>query len=362
MENPTDRLRVKVALDTQILAYLADNTYPNLTFFIKALSENKYVDIVCSRFAIYEFIGIRKLEHYLRSLVKKTEIEGGKVNFSSALKYKREFNSPELKYMDAYEDIKKSVEEELNTIYNDFNIAYENVSIHNELWKPYQDLVLSTRISKEDSLLLISSVFPDSFNREEYLILFTNDSQFHQALTDSEKVISDEVFEQNGLRKPYSFNLREITLQNKEAINLVDYKANLLEERLTEFSRKFIFEHIKDKNRSIIIGETINCACSQELKKELLCFKLQYNQKLVENMYLSILTKEFKLYNHPVKLSDFRCQNTKINLPYKSSEDEKSKEIAIKLVSKDGQLLEESLMKDITAVGNLVFVHPDSNV
>lgn len=362
MGNPTDRLRVKVALDTQILAYLADNTYPNLTFFIKALSENKYVDIVCSRFAIYEFIGIRKLEHYLRALVKKTETEGGKVNFSSALKYKREFNSPELKYIDAYEDIKKSVEEELNTIYNDFNITYENVNIHNELWKPYQDLVLSTRISKEDSLLLISSVFPDSFNREEYLILFTNDGQFHQALTGDEKENSDKVFEQNGLKRPYSFNLREITLQNKEAINLVAYKTNLVEEKLTEFSSEFIFEHIRDKNKSIIIGETISCACSQELKKELICFKLQDNQELTENMYLSILTKEFKLYNHPVTLSDFRCQNTKVDLPYKAEGDGKSKEIAIRLVNKEGELLEESLMESITAVGNLVFVHPDSNV
>lgn len=362
MENPTNSLRVKVALDTQILAYLADDTYPNLTFFIKTLSENKYVDIVCSRFAIYEFIGIRKLEHYLRSLVTKTETEGGKVNFSSALKYKREFDSPELKYIDAYEDIKKSVEEELNTIYNDFNIAYENVSIHNELWKPYQDLVLSTRISKEDSLLLISSVFPDSFNREEYLILFTNDSQFHQALTDSENVISDEVFKQNGLRKPYSYNLRKITLQDDKKINLVDYKTDLTKEKLTSFSRKFIFEHIRDKNKSIIIGETINCACNRELKKELLCFKLQEGQELVKNMYLSILTKEFKLYNHPVKLSDFRCQNTKISLPYKSCEDEKSKEIAVKLVNKEGELLEESLMESIIGKGNLVFVHPDSNV
>lgn len=363
MDIPNDRLRIKVALDTQVLAYLIDNTYPNLTYFIKTLSENKFVDIVCSRFAIYEFIGIRKLEHYLRSLVKGTERKGGKVNFSSALKYKREFNAPELKYIDVYEDIKKVVEEELGEIYHDFGITYESVNIHNELWKPHQDLVLSTRISKEDSLLLISSVFPDSFNREEYLILFTNDGQFYQALNGvSEKEISDKVFEENGLKKPHSYNLRTITLQDGEAINLVDYNSELSKEKIDEFSKRFVLESIKSKNKPIIIGETINCACNIDLKKELLCFKLQDEKQLVENMYLSILTKEFTLYNHPVTLSDFRCQNNKLELPYKSNEDEKSKEISVKLVDKEGGFLEQSLMESITSSGNLVFVHPDSNV
>lgn len=361
MKNPTDNLRIKVALDTQILAYLIDETYPSLTLFIKALSENPSVDIVCSRFAIYEFIGIRKLEHYLRCLVNETKEKGGQLNLSSALKYKSDFDAPELKYVDTYEVVKKAVEEELTKIDNDFGIIYESIDIHNGLWKPHQELVLSTRISKEDSLLLLSSVFTDSLRKEEYLVLLTNDNQFYKALCGEKEVeTSNKVFEENGLKKPFTYHLRDMTLKEaKNRLNLIDYNSGLTKEDITEYSTKFIIEHIKGKNSSMLLGEVINCACGKELKKKLLCFRLREEQELIENMYLSILTKDFTLYNHPVKLSDFKCHGN-ITLPYKSNGDEKSKEISIELLNNEGELLEEALMKSITSDGNLVFIHPDS--
>lgn len=361
MENLTDNLRIKVALDTQILAYLIDETYPSLTLFIKALSENPSVDIVCSRFAIYEFIGIRKLEHYLRCLVDETKKKGGQLNLSSALKYKNDFDAPELKYVDTYETVKKAVEQELTKIDNDFGIIYESIDIHNGLWKPHQELVLSTRISKEDSLLLLSSVFPDSLRKEKYLVLLTNDNQFYKALCGEKEIeTSNKVFEENGLIKPFTYNLREMTLNEvKTKLNLIDYNSGLTKEDITQFSTNFIVEHIKKKNNSTLLGEVINCACGKELKKKLLCFRLREEQELIENMYLSILTKDFTLYNHPVKLSDFKCYGD-ITLPYKSNEDEKSKQISIELLNNKGELLEEVLMQKINSAGNLIFIHPDS--
>lgn len=361
MENPSDNLRIKVALDTQILAYLVDNTYPNLNLFIKALSESPFVDIVCSRFAIYEFIGIRKMEHYLRCLVDETKKKGGQVNFSSALKYKNEFDTPELKYIDAYENVKKAVEEELVKIDSDFGIVYENFDIHNGLWKPHQELVLSTRISKEDSLLLLSSVFPESLRKEEHLVLLTNDNQFYNALCGEKEIeTSNKVFEENGLAKPYTYYLKKMTLREvNTSLNLIDYNSGLTEENINDYSNKFIVEHIKDKNKSILLGEVINCACGKALKRKLLCFKLHQDQELVENMYISILTKDFILYNHSAKLSNFKCYGD-ITLPYKPNEDEKSKEISIELVDGNGKHLEEALMEKLTSVGNLIFIHPDS--
>lgn len=356
MVNITDNLRIKVVLDTQILAYLVDNTYPSLTLFIKTLSQSPFVDIECSRFAIYEFIGVRKLEHYLRCLISETEKKGGKVNFSSALKYKGDFNS-EVKYIDAYEIIKKEVERELNEIYNDFGIIYEKINIHNNLWKPHQDLVLSTRISKEDSLLLLSSIYPNEFDKEQYLVLFTNDKQFYDAFNDSKtKNLQQDLFNYHALIQPAIFNLRHCELEDNTTINLTETYEN---EKITEFVDNFIFEHIKKKNNDILLGRIMNCACSENLKKQFLCFKLEDDKELVENMYISILYKNFKLYNHPKPLSEF-WSHGKVELPYKSNEEEKSKEISIKLTDVDGNNLEENLMKEITSTGNLVFIHPDS--
>lgn len=361
MKKPSDNLRIKVALDTQILAYLVDNTYPNLNFFIRVLSESPFVDIVCSRFAIYEFIGIRKLEHYLRCLVNETEKKGGQVNFSSALKYRNEFDTPELKYIDAYENVKKAVEEDLIKIDSDFGVMYESVDIHNGLWKPHQELVLSTRISKEDSLLLLSSVFPEPLRKEEYLVLLTNDNQFYNALCGVKEIeTSNNVFENNGLIKPRTYYLKNLTLKEADnVLNLVDYNFHLTDEDINDYSTKFIAEHIKEKNKSILLGEVINCACSKELKKKLLCFRLQEEQELVANTYITILTKDFTLYNHPVPLSNFKCHGD-ITLLYRSNDNKKSKEISIELVDGNGEILNETLMENITSTGNLVFIHPDS--
>lgn len=359
MENINDSLRIKIALDTQILAYLVDNTYPSLTYFIKALSENPFVDIVCSKFAIYEFIGIRKLEHYLRCLVTETQKKGGTLNFSSAIKYKSEFDSPELKYIDTYETVKSEVEKELKLIYDDFGIIYESINIHNHLWKPHQDLVLSTKISKEDSLLLLSTIFPDELFREEFLILFTNDSQFHKAFNDTKWAeIQDNLFKTHSLIKPNIHSLKACELADKSVINFTETNEN---EKILAFANTFVHEQINEKNNAFSLGKTINCACNDELKKQLLCFELENEKELVENIYLSILTKDFKLYHHAVKLSDFYCHG-KLTLPYKSGEDQKSKEISTKLTNEEGDNIDELLMNEIASTGNLVFIHPDSFV
>ncbi len=357
MDKIIDNLRIKIALDTQILAYLVDKTYPSLNLFIENLAGNDFVDLVCPRFAIYEFIGIRKLENYLRCLVEETSSKGGKVNFSSAIKYRNDFESPELKYIDAYEKVKEEVEKELKLIYDDFGITYESISIHNDIWKPHQDLVLCTRISKEDSLLLLSSVFPDPLSKEEHLILLTNDSQFSTAFNDGDfQELQNEIFTAEGLIRPSLHNLKKCELEGGTVINLTQTHA---EADISNFVNNFILQQIRIKNESLFLGETMNCACNAHLKKQLLCFKLADGKEIIENIYLSILTKDFELFNHPIKLSEFYSHG-KIDLPYSGGDTPESKEISVKLATEDGNNLEEGLMGKITSPGNILFIHPDS--
>lgn len=155
-----ENFKIKIAVDTQILAYLVDNTYPSLNIFFETLFNCPFVDIVCSRFVTYEFIGIRKQEHYLREIYTKTVAKGGIMNFSSALKYKGDWSAPELDYKDIYLDVKAKVEAELKKINDDYGIEYSD-GWDQSLWHPHQDLVLSSRISKEDSLALLSTLIPD---------------------------------------------------------------------------------------------------------------------------------------------------------------------------------------------------------
>lgn len=125
------------------------------------------MDIVCSRFVTFEYIGIRKLEHYLRKLYSSTN---GKMNFSSALKYRNEFKAPELDYEQCYESIKLDIEAELTKLNDDYGIQYEDNILHQGLWHPHQELLLSSRISKEDCLVLLSSIFPQDMVRESHSV------------------------------------------------------------------------------------------------------------------------------------------------------------------------------------------------
>ena len=349
-----DNFRIKIALDTQILAYWIDNTYPNLSLFIEELSKSPFVDIVCSRFAIYEFVGIRKVEHYLRCLVYKTTKNGAIPNFSSALKYKNEFDNPEIRYLEVSSEIKEKIEEELKQIDNLLDVDYHTLTFPNRLWEPHQDLVLSTRMSKEDSLLLMSSIFNDEFEEEDYLVLLTNDGQFYRSIQHE----SGEIFQRHNLTKPKVYYLKEM---NKEGIkiNLVSDKK---EEKsiVKDFATKFILERIKEKNEKLYIGKVKRCP--ETYKGKLLCFALEANT-LKNNLYLSVLSEKLEyLYNIKEPLTDFhygregkRIENT--YTPIKENKDSRNISVEVK---ENGDYLSKENYSKISKTGGLIFIHPDT--
>jgi hypothetical protein len=369
MENPSSSIlkdfKIKIAVDTQLLAYLIDNTYPSFNFFFKKLVESPFVDIVCSRFVTFEFIGIRKLEHYLRAVYEESKKSGGTMNFSSALKYKNAFSAPELDYIDCYEYIKSIVENELKEINDDYGIEFEDNFLHEEIWKPHQDLVLSSRISKEDSLVLLSSIFPQTMLKENHTIFITNDAQFYGAFkgkTKERMPAIDDVFNDHNLNIPYSYKLDSITLSNGKAINL---SRNIKEDEISKFVSKFIFEHIKLKNKEIFLGETLSCECKTQLKKEMLCFELFDKQQINKEVYTVIIYKdelEIKAYTHHSKLTNFYCYGEIKDFPYSAKADKKTRKISVKIKDKDNDFIEVNLMKKITSKGNLVFIHPDADI
>ena len=352
-----DNFRIKIALDTQILAYWIDRTYPKLSLFIEELSQSPFVDIVCSRFAIYEFVGIRKVEHYLRCLIYKPTENGAKPNFTSALKYKNEFNNPEIPYSKVFPEIKKAVENELKEIDDLLDIDCDTLTFPNELWEPHQDLVLSTRISKEDSLLLMSSIFNDELKKEDYLVLLTNDKQFYDAIEEE----SGEIFQKHNLTKPKVYSLKEMNIEGT-TINLVSDKKE--EEIIKDFTTKFILERIKEKNEKLYIGKVK--PCPKTYKGKLLCFGLEANV-LENNLYLSVLSKNLEyLYNIESKLTNFHAKREAIEeYPYTPIEyiDEKGEDISRNIsvkVKKNGDYLSKEDYSKISQTGDLVFIHPDT--
>ena len=349
--------KITVAVDTQILAYLIDNTYPKLTLFFECLRDCPYVDIVCSRFATYEFTGIRKQEHYLRAIHNKSNLTSGVMNFSSVLKYKNSWSAPELPYEDIYEDIKNKVEEDLKKANDDFGIVYSD-GLHQDLWGPQQDLVLSSKISKEDSLVLLSSIIPNVGTRENFLIFFTNDDQFHKAFSGGLRMDSiDEVFTKHSLNQPNVIKIDNIkTPVSSDLLNLI--KCEKTDDEVKSFVSTFIFENIQIKNPNLLLGKIVSCPTSMAGK--LLCFELS-KPVLNNDIYISILSSDLEfLYNHESKLSSFYNKNEITDYPYSPGPEDTAKNISVQLVDNEGNFLPIDEYNRLTKNGNLVFIHPDS--
>lgn len=357
MNTKASNFRLNIALDTNIIAYLVDNTYPKLTAFINVIKEYDLVEIEFPGFAQYEFIGIRKLEHYLRCLIKLNTSKT-QVNLSSALKYKNQFNAPELHYNEAEEQIKQFVDKDFKKIAEEFNIMFLTEEFQWSFWEPFQDLVLSTTISKEDCLVLLTTILPKKGEKNKYKILLTNDTEFSQILEKFEN--TKDIFAKHDLALPVVCSSKAISGIDGTNVNLCENNSIKDQKKIKILALNFVLKHLKEKFYDLFLGEVFKCECSKTLKKKLICFEIQPGTLLNRDMYISVIVRNgLKIHNHPVPISECHCDGVHLNLPHQHNGTESAK-ISIELVNKDGSLLDQSLIKAISEKGNLVFMHPDS--
>jgi len=353
---------IKIALDTNILSYLIDGTYPNLNKFVKALNDCGLVDLFCSQFVIYELIEVRKLEHYIRKIHDKTTAGGTQMNFSSVLKYRKDWSAPELDYGDVCEDITTLVQDDIQRIYDDYGIEYNDASIHKELWRPHQELVLTSKISKEDSLVLLSSIYPEPGIIEDYVVFLTNDDKFYKAYAGSgkeriEKL--DEVFTNHNIPKPIVRKINDILLPiSKTKFDVIkDIKTD---DEIKQYTHSFVCEHFHLKNSMYYLGKISKNGCG---KNYMLCFKLDYEKELKNEIYLSILTQDLKVINIPKQLASFWSGGSEVKgYPYRADDSiQNSENISVNLKDDNGNpILTNEEYDEIMINGNLVFIHPDS--
>ena len=358
---------VKIALDTNVVSYLLDGTYENLNNFIKELNSHDFVQVECSKYVVYELIEIRKLEHYIRQLYT-TQIESGKqVNFSSALNYKRKWNAPELKYSDCFEDVKSAVEADLKRLSDEFDIVISDGFLHNDIWSPHKDLVLSSKISREDSMVVMASAFPDIGTPENDLIILTNDQDFYENFCGKETIGSDDVeavFDLDALFESYSISKPRLYKLNNIPKNIFEEggHVNLLQDEvfdegdMKEHVTNFVMQHFKKANQELYFGEVIPCEAGNI--DDLFCFRLDATE-LNQGLYLSVLTKELKIRVIPVSLSDFWVQEKLDQYPYYPTDDPISRGVSVKILNENGESLSDEFWEGLTENGNMIFLHPE---
>lgn len=350
-----ERFRIKFYLDTNILSYLIDNTYSGLTFTIDYLKNSEFVDLVSSKYVIFEFVGIRKREHYLQKVLQKsTSTSSGKVNLSSLLKYKDKFSASEVKFEDVQADIKLAVETEVQDITNNFGIEFNANILHDSLLNPTFEVNLSSRISREDSLVLISAVWSDLATKEDFVLIASNDQDFIESYNE---VSLNQVFTNHGLTPPLVEHLRDIRINGGSKVNLTEAKDDI---KLPNFLPTKLNELIIEKNKALFLGKTIHCGNGAGFPTNVVCFNLPENTELNTNLYLTIIGKDLDfIYSTKLPVTDFFDQVSIANYPLRKSV---PTNISFKPMEDIGGVptpIPLDIVRRLRETGNLIFINPD---
>ncbi len=340
---------INLYLDTNNLIYMIDGNIKSLTYAINFIKGCDFITLSSSQYAFIEFLQNRRIEHYYRFLVKSKN-----VNIGSFVKYKREFNSPELPYEDIKLKLKKLIEKDLDKLINDFNINPNDYSLNDKLYELIVILCLNSRVSMQDSVILGSSLLPTNNrqNRNTDCIL-TNDKQFSDEYTQLANItreISDCINDTN-------FKLPILEWQKKlSLLNSADtFDLNKVQKKrvVIDFMKKKIIEWIVMKNNKNYLGKLFFCPSSNQ---DVVCFYLEKNVVLPKGVTFVILDRDLKrIYINKTPVTEFRNSkgNTIKNLPYSNK---KSK---VKLSFKWTDNCSNNTKRKLKQANNLLFIHPD---
>lgn len=352
---------VRFFLDTNVLVYLVDNSYQPLVDFVEILKELPFVELVSSRYVIFEFVGIRKREHYLRIAAEKSRTGiGGDLNFSAILKYKNEYEFQGAKFEDVSTDIQTRVNKEVEKIATDYGIDFEYSSCHEEQFHPAFDLCLASKIDNADCLILVSAVLPHPQTTHSNIVLLTNDQKFERGFKSAK---FDQLHFFQSISPPLLLHLDTIKV-SKTAKSLSLLKP-IDKDALRKKINEIILVLIQNQLSHSFLGVTFK-PTSKKLPKNCVCFKLVENFHLPQNAYVTVMSRDLDfIYTGKRRVEAFWHNSRPVKDDYKLPENKENNiSFLIEDVDDSGnpKPIDQQIVDRIKAEGNLVFIHPDSFV
>lgn len=351
-----DKFCIKVFLDTNILVYLLDSTFPNLDNFIRLLSGTPFAELVSSKYALFEFVSVRKREHHLRSVYNKLRENGEKINFSSLIKYRDDDKF--VPFEEVKNAIKIGVNEEIEDIVTNFNINFEYSDFHEEQFYPAFDICLTSKIDSQDSMILVSSVLPVPGIKNDNVFLLTNDLAFSNAI---QQLNTDSLNKDFPFKLPklgYTPNITEVDLR------LTVSRSEILNsEQLADKTNQLLLANLKEMNRDLFLGQTFS-SHGENIPSNIICFKLIADKELLNDIHITIIDKNMNYIIHSKKKVGFWLNGKKAPLGFRRTEEDNRFNISFKLTDcdEDGNetAIEQEIIDIIKQEGNLIFIHPDS--
>lgn len=348
-----DNFRVKICLDTNILDFYLDNEYPGLTRAINNLCDfSDFIDLVTTKYVLFELLEVRKREHFkikahndfpLANPLSENNIRRFTVPNENANYYYTLL--PQI-----IEDIKNEIEGFRN--HSDIEIEGE---IHKNLWNPTTDVCLSSKLSREDSLVLTSTLMPDELKIQDFLAVLTNDKDFHDYFHEAPNL--NEIFQNHSLPLPEMCYIQNLSNNAGTQFNLTD---NNTVDQVPGFVISYIKTLIIKKNQALYIGTTDDSFSTNT--PDIIGIRLTGNIPITETNYITIVGNQLDfILTCPTPIQDFR-NSEKNQVPFPINPQVNRVVFRWPTIEEGSTLkeMEPQILQSIKSSGNLVFLHPDS--
>ena len=246
--------RIDIYLDTNILVDYIEGNYPALTYSLNYLAQSGYVTFRTSQYVLYEFAEVRKYNIYLSTLNLKPEhLAWGGKKLKAQIK-RDNWKYEGVEYIDPVRTtIEKQVLNDLSTLEEDLGLDTNLHLLHKELYLPSLLCVLRTPISKEDGLVLSSSVLPKEDVRLEYSIILSGDKAYGTAFNDNAEAIATI----DGLNNANIEFLKIIDLLDPKSGRKINLRNDQLDNSVIKDTwNNILLAQLSKKNAARMVGIT----------------------------------------------------------------------------------------------------------
>lgn len=251
--------------------------------------------------------------------------------------------------------IKNNVDTEKERISSDFGINFSS-GFHRELFNPTSDICLSSKISKEDSLVLVSAIFPTEGTINENVILFTSDADFHAWFNEKEVEAGiNDVFDKFEISRPDLQYIRNINGDNNQKFNLSEtIELNDVVDNFNSYIRK----NLQNKLDSLFVGVTFTPQ-GQNFPNDCISLKVTSNNTISKNNHITIIGKDLDfVYNTEHKISFWNNGHEISDEGFTATEGNSF--LSFKLPIDDAIPEKADILAKLKKEGNLIFIHPDN--
>lgn len=335
-----DRFCIQIYLDTNILVDYVEQNNSLLDASLQFLSICPFVKLRSSHYVKFEFIEVRKRREFYRYVKKRLPSSSDKITFE------RDWVLDGCDYNDCKDKIINIVNKDLEKIKNNLNIDFNNHILHHNLLEPTKDICLSSKISREDCLVMISCVYPHPSidERLEFSVVLSNDQQYKTAYIENKETI-DSILQTYKLHLPEFLCTKELPFSNKTVdLNNTSQKIDIRLLWIHIISQLLVL-----KNADIFVGYTIKAGKSRQ---NLIFFDINdKNKVLLDSEALTFIAYDLSGYLTIMKDFDYWNNTRALSLPHSDINDTQYSLIKNDIDKQDMDILQKK--------GNLIFYEND---